>query len=212
MPPTQAPGEASWEPRKIMKAVFGIIGVAAFAVATSVGFAQLQAATNPLLDYCPATPASNAGTCVVAANMLLSIGNPSDDALVAGVNAIAGQIQSGNVRGAACTDAAAGIQVLAAAIDDASTRSMAEALAAALCGGALGGGTSAAALVVPTGSLSTPVTEGCVASANTSGQTSGGTSGNSSGQSSGSSGQSSGTSGQTSGGTSGNTSGSSTAC
>jgi hypothetical protein len=145
-----------------MKSLFGILGVASVAIATSVGFAHLQAATNPLLDYCPATTASDAGSCEVAANMLLSVGKPSDASLVASINAIAAQVQSGPTHGAACADAAAGIKVLAAAIGNAATRSMAEALGAALCGGGFGalGGGSGAAADVSVNSLALPVSPG----------------------------------------------------
>lgn len=180
-----------------MKAIVGIIGVAAFAVATSVGFAQLHAAANPLLDYCPTTP-ENAGTCVAAANMLLAVGNPGDDELVASVNAIAGQIQAGHVRGAACADAADAIKVLGAGIGDQSTRALVEALGATLCGGTVLGGSGGGPAIVSTSSLSTPVTgtSGCKSSSGSSGQSSG-SSGESSSGSSGAS--SSGTSGQSSG-------------
>lgn len=171
-----------------MRVLIGITGVAAVAVATSFGLAQLQAATNPLLDYCPATQARNAGTCVAAANMMVAVGSPSDDELVAGVNAIAGQIEAGHTRGEACDDASAGIAVLAAGIDDPATRTMAETLGAALCGP---GGASSGAAVASINSLSTPVTGVVpgVSSGSSVGQSSGGSVGQSSG---GSVGQSSG--------------------
>jgi hypothetical protein len=153
-----------------MKALIGILGIAPVAIATSVGFAHLQAATNPLLDYCPAQTAGVSGSCASAAAMLIAVGSPSDDSLIASINAIADQVRTIPVRGASCADAADGIKALAGGIRNKAARTMAETVSATLCGPDFGGG----AVVVAGSTLTVPVDPGAPPPPRTSSSSGGG--------------------------------------
>ena len=202
-----------------MKTAILLIGLGAMAATVSFGVAQIEAQQTTLLNFCPPQAATD---CSTAAAMLVAVGKPTDDQIVAYVNAIADAAGQHPLRGKACKDTADGLGILAAAIDKEATRSLVEQVAASLCqghAGFFGGGDSGDVKPWPTGADTStknqnPAPDVLVASSSSSGQSSGssgqtssGASGNtSSGASGNTSGGASGTSGQTSSGASGNTS------
>ncbi|HVY51812.1 MAG TPA: hypothetical protein VHA07_09680, partial [Devosia sp.] len=187
-----------------MKVAVYLVGLGIAAAAVSFGAAGLMAQQSTLMDFCPA--ASTPGTCSAAATMLVAEGNPGDDELITYIAAVAGS----RVRSAGCADTAAGLSVLAGAIDSEAARALAQQVVAKLCGpGSGSAGMAEIGIFITPGSSATNMQQGAAphgascpessgnpcSSSGSSGQTSGGTSGNTSGSTSGDN-----TSGGTSGG------------
>lgn len=113
--------------------MYGILGIAPVAIATSVGFAR-SSSDQPAARLLPGTDRGISGSCASAAAMLIAVGSPSDNSLIASINAIADQVRTIPVRGASCADAADGIKALAGGIRNKAARTMAETVSATLCG------------------------------------------------------------------------------
>ena len=199
-----------------MKIAAYLLGLGVLAAGVSFGVSGLEAQQSTLMNFCPAKP--GATSCSAAATMLVSAGNPSDDELIAYITAIADAQR--NSRG--CGDTQLGLTALVGAIDNETSRGLAQQLVDRLCGvrTAAAGGAGADGgldektlhdIVYGTDKGTTPPAGPAAPTCQviqTSGGTSSGSSGESSSGTSGTSGQSSGgTSGQTSGGTSGGTGG-----
>jgi hypothetical protein len=177
-----------------MKLAAYLLGLGVLAAGVSFGVSGIEAQQSTLMNFCPAKP--GATSCSAAATMLVSAGNPSDDELIAYITAIADA--QNNSRG--CGDTQLGLTALVGAIDNETTRGLAQQLVDRLCGvrtaaaGAGGAGDGNGLeekalhdIVFGTDKGTNPPapaprTGSCYGSSGSSGQTSGGTSGGTSGE------------------------------